>query len=860
MSQTFTITNLTSVFTATVVRNGLTVTNTTSTLSISKINAGFTATLFQNVLTVNENTQTVININSQPASVFTGTVVDQVVNVSQTAFAVTATNAVSTVTVAQNLNPVSITYNPTIVQYLYAGQPVYTTSSVTFRQLTLGNTSTFRFPADDGFNGAILITDGAGQLYWGGGGGGGGGLVTWNLNSDLTTNGFKIKSNSTAVDLTILGGLGQIKLDTTSTRILHTGTGELLFTSGAATELTNSTTKLSLDTRASLTVNSSTYLQIATTGTVIKSGTITFTSTNVIIGASLASSHSVRGDLDIAGDVNLSADGDLNSRDLVASRNVIAKLGNIDNLGVNTLTNTTQGFIDVPPLRFASGGILYGPNTLSTSQISMSGPLYTNDYQIKSNNSVGTLDLTQGSSRIRLANVTGNTIDIRSQQIDITSTGTSTISVGDLTITSGGEIDVYAPKVSTNIFKAGYWFEFADGTTTSTNNRNLDSLSDVQITSPTVGQILKWDGTRWYNGTDASSGTGSQVLSIIAGPGISVNNPSGDVTITNTGIRSVTASNGLAVSVSSSTASFTIGNLPIQRSGANAGVLVDTSTYGTTKLSLDYNEVFNNIQAGYGIRLDRNVGGNGTLVITSTATDLSSDLLTNGYNINGGANALTIKAGLTNVGITTATERWSRIYMPQSQPMQLFSDYGITIDSPDDTVIQITSPFTVSHRNGASRISTDGQGLTRFNDTIIAMTATTRIVMNKSFIQSDRVVLQSDSGIGKLIITDTTTTVEGRVINLASTSTVKIGSDLYNSKVAVQTIVNYNDTGAPTFSRGIQFADLSVQTTAYQGFLNFGILGAPATNPQDFFLQLTTIDFGTIDQPSAFAYDAGTLE
>jgi hypothetical protein len=849
------------VFTATVIRNGLTVTNTTSTLSISKINAGFTATLFQNVLTVNENTQTVVNINTQPASVFTGTVIDQTVNVSQIAFAVTATNAVSTVTVAQNLSPVSITYNPTIVNHLFDGQPVYTTSSVQFKQLTLGNTSTFTFPADDGFNGAILITDGAGQLYWGGGGGGGGGLVTWNLNSDLVTNGFKIKSNSTAVDLTILGGMGQIKLDTTSTRISHTGTGQIIISAPTTTLISNTINQ------GDLTVNGNLYISGGINSIV--------TSTNDLYVRDLFGRNiTASGGISAAsvGANSFYASGDLSAA-VVTGRSSVA----------TPSITAPSGTLSVPTLRFPDGSELYSAYTatiiLSTTTIDLSGPLYTNNNQIKSNNSVGTLDLTQGLSRIRLSNTgTDSTIDIRSQKIDIVSSGTATLTAADdltltaadsltlnssgkLTINAGPEIDINTTRVNTNIFRAGYWFEFADGTTTSTNNRNLDSLSDVQITNPTFGQVLKYDGTRWYNGSDSGDGTTSSgVDSIIAGPGISVNSAYGDVTITNTGIRTVTASNGLAVSVSSSTASFTIGNLPIQRSGANAGVLVDTSTYGTTKLSLDYNEVFNNIQAGYGIRLDRNFGGNGTLVITSTATDLSSDLLTNGYNINGGANALTIKAGLTNVGITTATERISRIYMPQSQPMQLFSDYGITIDTPDDTVVQILSPFTVSHRNGDSRISTDAQGLTRFNDTIIAMTATTRIVMNKSFIQSDRVVLQSDSGIGKLIITDTTTTVEGRVINLASTSTVKIGSDLYNSKVAVQTIVNYNDTGAPTFSRGIQFADLSVQTTAYQGFLNFGILGAPATNPQDFFLQLTAIDFGTITQPSAFAYDAGTLE
>ncbi len=38
------------------------------------------------------------------------------------------------------------------------------------------------------------------------------------------------------------------------------------------------------------------------------------------------------------------------------------------------------------------------------------------------------------------------------------------------------------------------------------NTIPLDSLSDVVITSPSIGQVLKWNGTNWVNDTDATWG------------------------------------------------------------------------------------------------------------------------------------------------------------------------------------------------------------------------------------------------------------------------------------------------------------------------------------------------------------------
>ena len=866
MSAVFTITQQTPmVFTATVVQYGLTVNSTSSPFTVSEINPSFTATLYRSTISVADSTLTNVNISVPTPQRFTGTFVTNVFTATENIFNVTATTAVTTVTIAQTTSPISITYNPTLVSHVYDGQPVYTTSSVTFRQLTLGNTSTFTFPADDGEYGLALLTDGNGQLFWGGGGGGGG-LVTWNLNSDLTTNGFKIKSNSTAVDLTILGGLGQVKLDSTGTFISHTGTGALVFEAGGTTRLTSGSKGLTFDSNATLNVDSNTFLQLATTSTQIKSAKIVFSSTNITIGSAITGTTTLNGTLNISKD--LSVDLDFSARDVTANRQFISDLGFIKRIEVNTLTNTTFGYINVPPLRFADGSILYGPGTVSTNTISLSGPLYTNNNAIKSNLGQGTLLLQQGDSLIEVSNDPTNEANIHlsvgtsgNKGIVYLSTSTTygtamTIGVGTFTVTSDAAINLNAPKINTNIFRAGYWFEFADGTTTSTNNRNLDSLSDVVITSPTLNQVLKYNGTNWVNGTDASSGTGSQVLSVIAGPGIAVSAPTGDVTITNVGVRSVTASNGLVASTSTGAVSLTIGNLPIQKT-TNRAITVDTSTFGTTKIGVDLPELWTFLEAGNGITLTQGASNNYIRIgTTATSVALGGDLFTNGYDVNGANNQLDIFAGQVYIGTET---RQSIISMPVNTDMRIYSDYGIVIDTPDDESVQITSPFTVSHRNGLSRISSDAIGQTRLNDTYILVTATNRIVLNSSVIKDDSVKFQLAAGNAYIEVQGNTSTIAGQTVVIASTGTTKIGPNIYQSKLGVQDITNWNDTGPFTASKGIQFNDLSVQLTAYQGFLNFGALGSPATRPDDFFLQLLNVDFGTITAPSALSYDAGVL-
>jgi hypothetical protein len=297
-----------------------------------------------------------------------------------------------------------------------------------------------------------------------------------------------------------------------------------------------------------------------------------------------------------------------------------------------------------------------------------------------------------------------------------------------------------------------------------------------------------------------------------------------------------------------------IGTLPIITGYA---IDIDQTTWeNATILAVNSATLAQNIVAGSGILVTRN-GGRVTIATSATANlILQNDLQTNGFKIDGGSNRLDIEAGKFNPFGTTQT---SRISMPFNSAMRITSDFGIVLDTPDDRPIQILSPFTVLHRNGASRISTDALGQTTLNDTRIAITGTNRVVINRSDFRSDYIELRSTSTSASLFLGPTKAIITATEIVLATTSTVKVGSDIYYSQLAVQDIVNYNGTGPVTVSKGIQFPDTTVQRTAYIGGLDFGAIAAPATNTEQFLLQLQTVDFGTFTQPSTYAYDAGQI-
>ena len=101
----------------------------------------------------------------------------------------------------------------------------------------------------------------------------------------------------------------------------------------------------------------------------------------------------------------------------------------------------------------------------------------------------------------------------------VTSQSTSTsVTTGGVQIPQGGlGVDgaIYAGPIYTN----GTRVSTFDGAYSSLTGKptvptNLDSLTDVTVSSPTTGQVLKYNGTTWVNDADATSG-GTTFSSII---------------------------------------------------------------------------------------------------------------------------------------------------------------------------------------------------------------------------------------------------------------------------------------------------------------------------------------------------------
>ena len=106
---------------------------------------------------------------------------------------------------------------------------------------------------------------------------------------------------------------------------------------------------------------------------------------------------------------------------------------------------------------------------------------------------------------------------------------------------------------------------------------NLDGLTDVVITSPTLNQVLKYNGTNWVNDADATgSGVGGNSFETIAVAG-----QSSVVADAATDTLTLVAGAGISITTNSSTDSITITNTVSAGATAFTG-LSDISTSGLT--------------------------------------------------------------------------------------------------------------------------------------------------------------------------------------------------------------------------------------------------------------------------------------
>lgn len=140
---------------------------------------------------------------------------------------------------------------------------------------------------------------------------------------------------------------------------------------------------------------------------------------------------------------------------------------------------------------------------------------------------------------------------------------------------------------------------------------NLDSLTDVIITSPSNGQVLKYNGTSWVNGTDSTSsgGSGSASNSFET---ITVSGQSNVVADSSTDTLTLVAGTGLTITTDPSTDTITFTN------SAPAGNSFSTVTVaGQSDVVADSSSDTLVIAAGTGISITTNALTD-TVTITST--------------------------------------------------------------------------------------------------------------------------------------------------------------------------------------------------------------------------------------------------
>jgi hypothetical protein len=296
----------------------------------------------------------------------------------------------------------------------------------------------------------------------------------------------------------------------------------------------------------------------------------------------------------VAGQSNVVADSSTDTLTLVAST------------GIAITTNATTDTITI------ANTIVDTNTTYGISAETVTGGAYL---RLTGNDS--------STDNVKLTSGTGITVSRTSaDEITITnaSTGT-TYSISSETVTGGANLRLTGSDSSTDNVKV----TGAGTVTVSRTDSNtititgsalgdivLDDITDVSITAPTNNQVLKYNGSYWYNGTDSTTGGGlssnsfetivvagqssvvadssTDTLTLVAGAGIAIttNGTSDTITITNTGQASITVAETAAGTTQSTATVLTSIINNVTAVDALTGVKLPTAIAGTRLL------VFNN--------------------------------------------------------------------------------------------------------------------------------------------------------------------------------------------------------------------------------------------------------------------------
>jgi hypothetical protein len=158
-----------------------------------------------------------------------------------------------------------------------------------------------------------------------------------------------------------------------------------------------------------------------------------------------------------------------------------------------------------------------------------------------------------------------------------------------MTFSAGADLQAIEALAGTSGFlkktAADTWELDTASYSTTSHTHTLDNLSDVVITSGTLasGQVLKYDGTNWINGSDATGagGSGNSFTIIVPSSGSNVEAESSTDTLTLSG------GTGISVTGDASTDTITIAVSGAYITGSSPTITTPTLTLSTTSSTSD---------------------------------------------------------------------------------------------------------------------------------------------------------------------------------------------------------------------------------------------------------------------------------
>jgi plastocyanin len=142
----------------------------------------------------------------------------------------------------------------------------------------------------------------------------------------------------------------------------------------------------------------------------------------------------------------------------------------------------------------------------------------------------------------------------------------------------------------------------------------LDSLSDVVVTSPSIGQVLKYNGTIWINDTDATAQAGSASNSFTT---IAVAGQSNVVADSATDTLTLVAGSNITITTNASTDTVTIAASGGSGTASDSFSIIAVS--GQSNVVADSSADTLTLVAGTGIAITTNAGTD-TITIASTVS------------------------------------------------------------------------------------------------------------------------------------------------------------------------------------------------------------------------------------------------